>query len=52
MKNILIIQSHPDLQSFCSSLADAYQKGAKQAKHKIRRINLGDIKFDPILHKG
>jgi putative NADPH-quinone reductase len=52
MKNILIIQGHPDSQSFCSSLADVYQEGAKKSKHKIRRINLGDIKFDPILHHG
>lgn len=52
MKNILIIQGHPDSESFCGSLADAYQKGAKKAKHRIRRINISDIKFDPILHKG
>lgn len=52
MKKILIILGHPDSRSFCAGIADSYEQGAKSAKYKIRRINLGDIKFDPILHHG
>ncbi|MFZ6014980.1 MAG: NAD(P)H-dependent oxidoreductase [Patescibacteria group bacterium] len=52
MKNILIVLGHPDTKSFCGALADEYQKGAKKSKFKIRRINLGELKFDPILHHG
>ncbi|MBD3281571.1 flavodoxin family protein [Candidatus Uhrbacteria bacterium] len=52
MKKILIILGHPDSASFCAGIADSYEQGAKSAKHKIKRLNLGDIKFDPILHHG
>ncbi|MBU2566427.1 NAD(P)H-dependent oxidoreductase [Patescibacteria group bacterium] len=51
-KKILIILGHPDSKSFCGGLADAYESGAKQSKFQIKRINLGKLKFDPILHNG
>lgn len=49
---IYILLAHPDAQTFCGSLADAYQKGAQDAGHEVRRHNIGDLKFDPVLWKG
>jgi NAD(P)H dehydrogenase (quinone) len=48
----LIIVGHPDKKSFCHSLADSYEKGAREKGGEVERINLGEIKFDPILRQG
>jgi putative NADPH-quinone reductase len=52
MKRTLLILGHPDTNSLCGALADAYQKGAVEGGGELRRINLGELSFDPILHKG
>lgn len=51
-QNILIILGHPDSGSFCGALADAYAHGAQAAGHQVERINIGSLRFDPVLHKG
>ncbi|MEZ5307143.1 MAG: NAD(P)H-dependent oxidoreductase [Pyrinomonadaceae bacterium] len=51
-KKILLILGHPDGDSFCGALADAYQSAANDAGHELRRIDLGKLNFDPILYKG
>lgn len=48
----LIILGHPDKKSFCSSLAESYEKGAKEKGGEVQRINLSEIRFDPILRNG
>lgn len=52
MKRILIINGHPYEKSFCAAIADAYEKGAREVGAEVRRINLDELRFDPILHKG
>lgn len=52
MKKIFIIIGHPDTISFNKELAFAYAEGAKEKGNEVRVTNLGDLSFDPILHKG
>jgi putative NADPH-quinone reductase len=49
---IYILLAHPNKNSLNNSLADAYEKRAKQIGHDVRRQNLGDMNFDPILWEG
>jgi putative NADPH-quinone reductase len=52
MKKILIIQANSRAKSLCGLLADAYQNGAKDVGAQVKMINLGELKFDPILWDG
>lgn len=49
---IYLILGHPDKDSFNGALANAFEAGALAYGHDVRRHNLGDLKFDPILWKG
>jgi NAD(P)H dehydrogenase (quinone) len=51
-KKIYILAGHPDSESMCVEFVDAYAKGASKSGYEVRRTNLGDMQFDPILHKG
>lgn len=51
-KKIVIICGHPDADSFSGTILDHYQAAAEEAGHEVRRYNLGELHFDPILHKG
>lgn len=52
IKNILIINGHPDRESFCCELAKRYQIGATMSKSDVKLINLFDLEFNPILKNG
>ena len=49
MKNILIIQGHPETESFGMALAAAYAEGARAAGHEVRELRLRKMDFDPML---
>lgn len=51
MKNVLIIMGNPETKSFSGALADAYTKGAKAAGHEVKRLDLGEMDFDPVLRR-
>lgn len=51
-KKVFILLAHPDKDSFNCTLALEYGAGAEEAGHEVRRQNISDMKFDPILHRG
>jgi len=51
-KKIVIICGHPDADTFTGTALDHYQLAAEEAGHEVMRYNLGELSFDPILHKG
>ena len=51
-RRIFILLGHPDDDSFNCTLADEYQRGAEEVGHEVRRMNLGEMRFDPILRHG
>ena len=52
MKNILIINGHPDKESFNHSISSAYRKGAEVSKAFVKTINLFDLEFNLNLQYG
>lgn len=52
MKKILVLLGHPDPDTLCGALAGAYENAAKLAGHEVRRKNISELSFDPLLHKG
>ena len=52
MKKIFILVGHPDPVGMCGALINSYEAGAREAGHEVRRQNIGEMQFDPILHKG
>lgn len=51
-KNILVLLGHPDKDSFSGTVATRYAAAARDAGHEVVEVALGDLNFDPILHKG
>ena len=51
-KKILVLLGNPDPDTFSGAVADQYQMAATEAGHEVDRVNISDLKFDPILHKG
>jgi putative NADPH-quinone reductase len=52
-KKIVVLLGHPDNEPTLSrAFADEYENAAREAGHEVRRFNLGEMQFDPILRKG
>lgn len=51
-KKILVFLGNPNADTYSGRLADAYVEGARASGFEVERININDLKFDPILHQG
>ena len=52
MKNILIVNGHPNIESFNYGLSEAYKKGARTAGADIKEIVIRDLIFNPNFQFG
>ncbi|WP_298504217.1 NAD(P)H-dependent oxidoreductase [uncultured Maribacter sp.] len=52
MKKILIINGHPDKESYSFGLSEAYKKGAEKSNAEIKEINIRELTFNPNLQFG
>ena len=52
-KKIVVLLGHPNHGATLSGeCALIYEAAAKKAGHEVKRFNLGELHFDPILHQG
>lgn len=51
-KKILVILGHPNADSFCGALFNAFIEGAEAKGSEVRRAKVGELAFDPVLWKG
>ncbi|PIR83314.1 NADPH:quinone reductase [Candidatus Kaiserbacteria bacterium CG10_big_fil_rev_8_21_14_0_10_56_12] len=49
---IYLLLGHTDTETLSGAFANKYEQHAKAAGHTVRRQNIGDMRFDPVLHKG
>ena len=49
---IFILLGHPNNDSLAFDLASVYEHEATKAGHEVKRLNIADLHFDPILHKA
>lgn len=52
MKKILIINGHPDKESFNYALSEAYKRGVKRSSAEIKEISIRELSFNPNLEFG
>lgn len=50
--DILILDAHPNPESFCAALADAALAGARSTGASASKLELRHLQFDPILRAG
>lgn len=51
-KKILLINGHPDKESFNFALAEAYVRGVKKTQAELQIVNIRDLNFNPNLQYG
>jgi len=52
MKNVLIINGHPDKESFNHALSNAYLEGTVSTNAEVVTLNIADLEFSPNLQYG
>ncbi|WEK71449.1 MAG: NAD(P)H-dependent oxidoreductase [Candidatus Chryseobacterium colombiense] len=52
MKKIVIINGHPNKESFNFGIAEAYKNGALKSGAEVKEIIIADLKFNPNLKFG
>ena len=52
MKKIVIINGHPNRDSFNAGITEAYKDGARDAEAEIREIRIAGLNFNPNLQFG
>lgn len=51
-KKIFLLLGHCDDSGMCGAIANSYESAARAAGHTVERMNIGQMHFDPVLHKG
>jgi len=51
-KKILVFLGQEDSHTFCGDLSKSYADGARASGAEVKIVQIGDLKFDPLLHKG
>lgn len=52
MKKVLVINGHPDKQSYNRALSETYYQEANKSNAIVSQINIGDLDFNPNLQFG
>lgn len=52
MRKILIVNGHPDKESYNYALSSAYKTGAESSGAEVKVINIADLEFNPNLQYG
>jgi len=52
MSKVLVILGHPDAKSFNAAIFEKFVKNLDHEKHEIETLELGKMKFDPVLRYG
>jgi NAD(P)H dehydrogenase (quinone) len=52
MARVFVLLGHPNLDTYNGYLADRITTALDEAGHDVRRLNAGDLTFDPVLHQG
>ncbi|MEM9361900.1 MAG: NAD(P)H-dependent oxidoreductase [Bacteroidota bacterium] len=52
MKQILLINGHPNKNSFNHALGEAYKRGGQKTNAKLSQINIAELNFNPNLKYG
>ena len=51
-KKILVINGHPDKESFNYGLFEAYKNGVEKSGAELKEISIGELEFNPNLQFG
>lgn len=51
-KKVFILLGHTDAGTLAGAFADTYERAAREAGHEVRRQDIADMHFDPVLHEG